>query len=292
MAVRVRTTAIKTKRTHHWSGILSIEWTFPRCRCQSRPPHPGPTAPLPTPVTCCQRPSPPPVTLSPRQQLRWHRSGGQPPAVAPAAVDVGFLLGVSCFFHHPPPHPTPSPPSPRSFFSCFLFLMSYWVCFKDMVVFYCVMFGVFWFFFSCWFLGCCQSSLGRVWCGEGVSGGVGGCCLTAFSYQFFSSFPPPPPPPEPVLSQDSLLCHCVMWVTVPYTLYKMDCMCSSGVLHIFTSPWDGEKQSTVSVFAASCMDEHGDASPFCISTRSVLKFLAKLCAHRAQLSWPSWAPSH
>ena len=135
MAVRVRTTAIKTKRTHHWSGILSIEWTFPRCRCQSRPPHPGPTAPLPTPVTCCQRPSPPPVTLSPRQQLRWHRSGGQPPAVAPAAVDVGFLLGVSCFFHHPPP-PTPPrphlPPGHSSLVFCFLCLIGsvlrMWLC--------------------------------------------------------------------------------------------------------------------------------------------------------------------
>ena len=147
MVVRVRTTAIKMRRTHHRSGILSIEWTFPRCRCQSTPPHPGPTAPPPMPVTCCQRPSPPPVTLSPRQQLQWRRSGGQPPAVAPTAVDVGFLLGVSRFFRNPtptPPPPTPSPPSPGSFFSCFSFLMSYWVCFKDVVVFYCVMFGVFW----------------------------------------------------------------------------------------------------------------------------------------------------
>ena len=147
MVVRVRMTAIKMRRTHHRSGILSIEWTFPRCRCQSTPPHPGPTAPPPTPVTCCQRPSPPPVTLSPRQQLQWRRSGGQPPAVAPTAVDVGFLLGVSRFFRNPtptPPPPTPSPPAPGSFFSCFSLLMSYWVWFKDVVVFYCVMFGVFW----------------------------------------------------------------------------------------------------------------------------------------------------
>ena len=119
-----------------------------------------------------------------------------------------------------------------------------------------------------------------MWRGSVVGWGGGVALLLSLT----SFVPPLLPPPQPVLSQDSLLCHCVMCVTVPYTLYRTDCMCSSGVPHLFTSPWDGEKQSTVSVFAAWCMDERDDAPPFNILslTRSVLKFVAKLCVHRAQ----------
>ena len=110
--------------------------------------------------------------------------------------------------------------------------------------------GCFGAVFSCWFLGCCQSSLGRVWCGGGQWWG-GGCCLTAFSFQFCSSSPPPPPPPPP----PNLYYHrtgyfvIVLCVSLSLILCTKQTACVHQVFRTYLHPLGMEKNNQQYLFS-------------------------------------------